>query len=1430
MTKMEVDKEPSLVDDVKAKENEPNSDDDDEDFQTQARKALFSAVEEASQTDDEDGVHSFRPLMQLFNPSRNHPIKPGATAREIKDLILDTMGSFHKGYARRFFAALKPIVQRVVDEEEYVPDSAFKDDDGNETAESTPFMPEEITPDEKSTQALKFLLQVTQFLQTYLEALADKQMTNSRRKSHAGQTISVVSEAFEVAQPLHEILISLHGCGPEALPVQSAILTLCETWWLSNGSQRDGLIPNALVLLVLKALGVDGKEAQKADIKRLLKMQDAFHEIDFSDHSSDLRSFLLKVVSSPLCLKLSEGKRFISGLFLLDPSLVSDLHQAIRIQIPQSKKPILKTYGEIYKKAWKDAHSDNCAEEIQTAIEEEILQDLMYSALHISNLRMSKILLLVLEPFHEGKKSTEFEALLHRMYGPILWRALSAANPQVRINAARILGEVFPLQEPSHVNAEADFKRGAKAIKGLLKDKDPKVRVAASETAAKVLGTYWDVLHTDSIRSLLSIIVTKHASDVTSYHVRAAALHAVTALLDTPQCHAVLRELLPIMGNLIHDKNKNVRLAAVNMLLKVKTVENIKFFHVVPVDHLKARLADEGRLSSLNSEAYNPMMYRSPVASALTRLLQNSFVPQGSDVTASDQIRRTLSFLKTDPDAAAVFYANLADHLPPKAIAKLAAMLLRCIVAAIENEKKKSKEEFSKKRSRNDSRSDDGSQESESESEGEGEEEVDLRASNTSFMASLVETIATLWESILEELEYDENEGCQQFLVKAFAGNTLTELLRYFERAAEADKRKSKSTLNDYRRIRSAFLRTAGFLDPKDLEGFVPYITRSLQAISHKESAKISTASTADHFALLCLWGMAEDVATSLSASIVAAIDESDDVSLPTPFSDDSKKRKNSTGGRKSSTDSCVVPTLSPEVALNVLNELLLGSDPGNAIARETLIANTKAREKLEGAFEAATQYTGRFLRAAPTQSQTVNDGHFEFLVQVCEAFGRFSLHKAGFSALENNAMIELNLEAKHLLEWTSGNVLPAIRTEGKGIDLQELELSRISFVNDSMVSMELDKTLDAQSPLAPARKKGNRNATPERLDGPFGLAGPADVKRKDSRIIPGHNTAALVRCASSTLLQNACLIFSEWLSAGSGSGEKQILEAALQWISILDQKYSTNENTEDKENGTGNSVVPAHILLLLPAFARLSVALGVTASNFELMKSMLRKLPRIFDSVEDNNEVIEQIEGLVQDMVSSALKSNESAGVVSAVLESAYELLPTIKTGDISENDSATFVLPTTAFEVLCEVDYDASAATLASALHAISVHKRGSFLLAEKLVENLSSNLRFVQDADANTNPTILFEAKCLWLLADAGASRNSDQFEGILRKLKAIDRSNAVVFGDEKPIGAIFKHLLEAGDPKEDQGDAEEDQGEPKEQGNPMDSQGTQDLSVS
>ena len=97
-----------------------------------------------------------------------------------------------------------------------------------------------------------------------------------------------------------------------------------------------------------------------------------------------------------------------------------------------------------------------------------------------------------------AQKYLEMESLLHHMYGPVLWRAIKAANPRVRMNAAAILASTFPLKGSSVSHKETDraVQKGVLALKALLTNRDPCVRVAGSEAAATILATFWNFLPT----------------------------------------------------------------------------------------------------------------------------------------------------------------------------------------------------------------------------------------------------------------------------------------------------------------------------------------------------------------------------------------------------------------------------------------------------------------------------------------------------------------------------------------------------------------------------------------------------------------------------------------------------------------------------------------------------------------------------------------------------------------------------------------------------------------------------------------------------------------------------------------------------------------------------------------------------------------------
>lgn len=123
----------------------------------------------------------------------------------------------------------------------------------------------------------------------------------------------------------------------------------------------------------------------------------------------------------------------------------------------------------------------------------------------------------------------------------------------------------------------------------MLKDDDVKVRIAAADATARTLGTFWNVVNTKNIRTLINILLVKHISDSSSALVRVSAINAITMILENPDSHGLLRSVMPFMKNMIHDNTERVRLAMVKLLLKVKTIRGLKFYEIVSQEYLHAR-------------------------------------------------------------------------------------------------------------------------------------------------------------------------------------------------------------------------------------------------------------------------------------------------------------------------------------------------------------------------------------------------------------------------------------------------------------------------------------------------------------------------------------------------------------------------------------------------------------------------------------------------------------------------------------------------------------------------------------------------------------------------------------------------------------------------------------------------------------------------
>ena len=217
------------------------------------------------------------------------------------------------------------------------------------------------------------------------------------------------------------------------------------------------------------------------------------------------------------------------------------------------------------------------------------------------------------------------------------------------------------------------------------------------------------------------------------------------------------------------------------------------------------------------------------------------------------------------------------------------------------------------------------------------------------------------------ELKELENEPCNEFLFEAFSGAVLTDVHSHFEQKAadiEVLDDKGIKVRDDCYRTCAAILRCAGRLPPKAVEGLASHISEKIADLKANIDDNAVHESITPHIALLCLWGMAEDVATSLSDSIQLAFGvDTEERSLSV---DDSVSSSNKRRSRRNRKVDLAVPPLPPRVALEVLGDLLRGPDPSSIAAREAILSSPSACSAFENALEMGTVRAERLLQANP--------------------------------------------------------------------------------------------------------------------------------------------------------------------------------------------------------------------------------------------------------------------------------------------------------------------------------------------------------------------------------------------------------------------------------------------------------------------------------
>ncbi|KAM6102154.1 condensin-2 complex subunit G2 isoform 2-T2 [Theristicus caerulescens] len=547
---------------------------------------------------------------------------------------------------------------------------------------------------------------------------------------------------------LLECVFILNGILP-ALPesekiLQGAIQRVCEMWWEKGLEGKEQLGKTLFVILLRKSLN---KAATGADIVRLWNLHQTLLCFDYdSEESNEVKDLLLQCFMSVKHIKKEEGRRFLSFLFSWDVNFIKMIHGTVKNQLQFFPRSLMEYISEVYFRAWKKVSG-----EFLEILEHNCIQDFMHHGIHLS--RSSSVHSKVREMlsyFHKQSKVRQgIEEMLYRLYQPILWRALKARNSEVRSNAAFLFVDAFPVRDPSFNTEEMDneIQKQFEELFSLLEDPHPVVRSTGILGVTQITSKYWEMIPPTILADLLKKLTGELACDITSADVRCSVFKCLPIILENKLSHPLLEQLLPAVKCSLHDNSEKVRVAFVDMLLKIKATKAAKFWKICPMEHLLTRLEVDSR----------------PVSRRLVNLLFNSFFPvnQPEDVWCE----RCVTLIQMNSAAARKFYQYAYEYTAPTNIAKLMLTIRRCLNACIQK---------AMKESLHDSDDDDD----ESEKENTSVLNNVLSINDVASMASLLEITVILWRSIHKAL--DHNEDAKDYAIKKFA-SVLPEYFKVFK-------------------------------------------------------------------------------------------------------------------------------------------------------------------------------------------------------------------------------------------------------------------------------------------------------------------------------------------------------------------------------------------------------------------------------------------------------------------------------------------------------------------------------------------------------------------------------------------------------------------------------------------------------------------------
>lgn len=344
-------------------------------------------------------------------------------------------------------------------------------------------------------------------------------------------------------------------------------------------------------------------------------------------------------------------------------------------------------------KSLKNKKTDECCEndmafgagEVDTSLldsfESNVLQLLLHDAVHANNLKYFNCLSHILQFFHNEKNTRGVDSLLVKIYSPIIWRSLKCSNAIVRAQSTALFCNVFPLRPNNTTAAEDDelMQKHFNMFTLLLKDTDHRVRSSAVTGICRVLKDYWEPIPVNISVTILTFMINTMSRDTSSSMVRISVVQGLRMVLENcPLSHPVLKKLLPLLGNTLHDNSEKVRYEFIMILNKIKDVRSMHFYDISTPEQLLQRLVLDGD--------------KPTISNAISSLLLSNFYPQQltpEEETAckslnSVQLDRCVKFIQQDIRAAVSFYHTLSEHISIASATKFAVNLFMDMNSEVE--------------------------------------------------------------------------------------------------------------------------------------------------------------------------------------------------------------------------------------------------------------------------------------------------------------------------------------------------------------------------------------------------------------------------------------------------------------------------------------------------------------------------------------------------------------------------------------------------------------------------------------------------------------------------------------------------------------------------------------------------------------------------